>query len=153
MPKISDWGTIQSPELFQRLFFDEALIYASEHQRGPIAPLLAQSPAPYAGKVIVLLPESPTDSQQSLLNKILSACALSQNQIETSYGIQTKDSIRTFAGARLVLAFGALSDIEPNHMEQQHDIKFIPCQPLGSLETDASAKKLLWNSLKKSLLA
>lgn len=173
MSNISDWNSIRSHQLFQRFFFDEALFLASNPdpiqletstsvsantQSSTPVDALAQSPSlnstsVFEGKVIVLLPESPTDTQHVLLNKIAAACGLAQDQTYIQIGICGQDDFPQFLGARLILSFGALTNFDPDHQVHSDGIKYIPCLPLGRLETDANAKKILWNSLKSSILA
>jgi hypothetical protein len=88
-----------------------------------------------------------------LLNKITAACGLAQDQTHMHIGIFGQEDIPQFLGARLILSFGALTNIVPDHQAHSNGIKYIPCLPLGRLETDANAKKILWNSLKSSILA
>jgi len=169
----SDWNSISSHQLFQRFFFDEVLFLASDpdlkqQETSTSVDAQAQSSTPvdapaqppslnatsvFEGKVIVLLPESPTETQQALLNKITAACGLTQDQIHMQTGICSQDEIPQFLGARLILSFGALSNIEPDQLTHAHTTPYIPCLPLGRLETDANAKKILWNSLKSSILS
>jgi hypothetical protein len=163
MSNTSDWNSIRSHQLFQRFFFDEVLFLASDPDHKNVeteAPVDAPAQPPslnaasvFEGKLIVLLPESPTETQQALLNKITAACGLTQDQIHLQTGICSQDDIPQFLGARLILSFGALSNIEPDQLAHAHTIPYIPCLPLGRLETDANAKKILWSSLKSSILA
>jgi len=169
----SDWNSIRSHQLFQRFFYDEVLFLASDPDLkqpetstsvdaqaqsstpvdAPAQPPSLNAASVFEGKLIVLLPESPTETQQALLNKITAACGLTQDQIHMQTGICSQDDIPQFLGARLILSFGALSNIEPDQLAHAHTIPYIPCLPLGRLETDANAKKILWSSLKSSILA
>jgi|GEM_PF-2085410 len=169
----SDWNSIRSHQLFQRFFYDEVLFLASDPDLkqpetstsvdaqaqsstpvdAPAQPPSLNAASVFEGKLIVLLPESPTETQQALLNKITAACGLTQDQIHIHIGICGQDEIPQFLGARLILSFGALSNIEPDQLAHAHTIPYIPCLPLGRLETDANAKKILWNSLKSSILS
>jgi hypothetical protein len=173
MTSISDWNSIRSHQLFQRFFFDEVLFLASDPdprqlETSTSVGAYAQSSTPvdapaqspclnstsiFEEKVVVLLPESPTETQQVLLNKITAACGLAQDQTHMHIGIFGQEDIPQFLGARLILSFGALTNIVPDHQAHSNGIKYIPCLPLGRLETDANAKKILWNSLKSSILA
>ncbi len=173
MTNTSDWNSIRSHQLFQRFFFDEVLFLTSDPnlkrlvtstsvdavaQSSTPVDVPAQSPSSnstsvFEGKVIVLLPESPTETQQVLLNKITAACGLAQDQTHMHIGICVQEDIPQFLGARLILSFGALTNIVPDHQVHSDGIKYIPGLPLGRLETDANAKKILWNSLKSSILS
>jgi len=163
MSNTSDWNSIISHQLFQRFFFDEVLFLASDPDLRQLKTSTSvdahaqlqslNSTSVFEGKVIVLLPDSPTETQQALLNKITAACGLAQDQIHMQIGICGQDDIPQFLGARLILSFGALSNIEPDQLAHAHTIPYIPCLPLGRLETDANAKKTLWSSLKSSILA
>lgn len=173
MTNTSDWNSIRSHQLFQRFFFDEVLFLASDpNLKRPVTSTsvdeVAQSSAPvdvpaqspssnstsvFEGKVVVLVPESPTETQQVLLNKITAACGLAQDQTHMHIGICGQEDIPQFLGARLILSFGALTNIVPDHQVHSDGIKYIPGLPLGRLETDANAKKILWNSLKSSILS
>lgn len=173
MTNASDWNSIRSHQLFQRFFFDEVLFLASDPnlkrlvtstsvdavaQSSTPVDVPAQSPSSnstsvFEGKVVVLVPDSPTETQQVLLNKITAACGLAQDQTHMHIGICGQEDIPQFLGARLILSFGALTNIVPDHQVHSDGIKYIPGLPLGRLETDANAKKILWNSLKSSILS
>ena len=173
MHNTSDWKSIRSHQLFQRFFFDEVLFLASDPnlkrletstsvdavaQSSTPVDVSAQSPSSnstsvFEGKVVVLVPDSPTETQQVLLNKITAACGLAQDQTHMHIGICGQEDIPQFLGARLILSFGALTNIVPDHQVHSDGIKYIPGLPLGRLETDANAKKILWNSLKSSILS
>jgi hypothetical protein len=152
--KMSDsenWASLGHNKLFNRLFFNEELISTSERIRKPLDSTQEKTPSPYSGKVMVLLAEEPSESQKTLLSKIFMACGLTDNQTATLIGLHSLDSIRQFVEARLILSFGALQEIEASHLLHQEQLNYIPCLSLGQLELDASAKKLLWNSLKSAL--
>lgn len=173
MTNTSDWKSIRSHQLFQRFFFDEVLFLASDPnlkrlvtstsvdavaQSSTPVDVPAQSPSSnstsvFEGKVVVLVPDSPTETQQVLLNKITAACGLAQDQTHMHIGICGQEDIPQFLGARLILSFGALTNIVPDHQVHSDGIKYILGLPLGRLETDANAKKILWNSLKSSILS
>lgn len=173
MTNTSDWNSIRSHQLFQRFFFDEVLFLTSDPnlkrlvtstsvdavaQSSTPVDVPAQSPSSnstsvFEGKVVVLVPDSPTETQQVLLNKITAACGLAQDQTHMHIGICGQEDIPQFLGARLILSFGALTNIVPDHQVHSDGIKYIPGLPLGRLETDANAKKILWNSLKSSILS
>jgi len=151
MSESENWASLGQNKLFQRLFFDQELISASERIQKLPDSTPDKMPSSYKSKVMVLLTEEPSQSQKTLLGKIFSACGLTDNQTTTLIGLHSLHSIRQFAGARLLLSFGALPEIEADHLLHQEQLNYIPCLSLGQLETDASAKKLLWNSLKSAL--
>ena len=100
---------------------------------------------------MVLLAEEPTQAQMTLLNKIFAACGLADDHTTIQIGLHTLHSIKQFVGARLILSFGALQEIEASHLLHQEQLNYIPCLSLSQLEGGAAAKKLLWNSLKSAL--
>lgn len=145
------WAPLVRNRLFHGLFFAEDLILGSEEIHTPLNTRPEISTSAHADQFIVLLPEAPDHPRKAFLDKILTACGLAQNQTVTHTGHQTRESIGSFAEARLILSFGAIAELEPTHMRHQRITNLIACHSLARLEADAASKKLLWNSLKKAL--
>lgn len=102
----------------------------------------------WAGKVLVLTPEIPSESENRLLQKILSAVSLSENDfVHVHRSLPAKELIE-FESAKIILSFGAVQDFAADHQVRTKRITVIICSPLHALEQDVEAKKKLWISLK-----
>ena len=102
----------------------------------------------HAGKVVVLAQEKPTAAEISFLNKILAAVAVEPASVVYIYQKFMARELSTFASAKIVLSFGAVSDFEPDHQVRSKAITVIIAKSLAGLEQDVEAKKKLWLSMK-----
>lgn len=136
---------------FQALFYDETLILADGN--GARAGQSGDTPRPdsWQQKLVLLLPAEPDGAALTLLEKILGACGLTLAQVFVHYGTLPMAAVQSFTGARLLLSFGALDGLTPDHQLHKSGVNFIATYALDRLETDASAKKMLWKSLKDAL--
>lgn len=105
-------------------------------------------PVDWGGKVLVLTPEIPSESENILLQKVLSAVSLSANDfVHIQRSLQAKELIE-FESAKIILSFGAVHDFAADHQVRSKRITVIISSPLHALEQDVEAKKKLWLSLK-----
>ncbi|MBM3919357.1 MAG: hypothetical protein FJ344_07645 [Sphingomonadales bacterium] len=153
MVDFMEWRELGSKKLFHSFFFDQELVATTVFT--PLKKVTSEETdsLSWTDKVVLLLHSVPSDSQKVLLDKILVACGLLPQQIFTQTCAIPIESIDQFVGARLILSFGALIGVDPDHQIHELKINTIPCLSLDRLESDASAKKLLWNSLKSTLLS
>lgn len=102
----------------------------------------------HAGKVVVITAEKPSAAEISLLNKILAAVAVSPTTVVHIHQKFAARELSTFASARIILSFGAVTDFEPDHQVRSKAITVIIAKSLAQLEQDLTAKKKLWESMK-----
>lgn len=102
----------------------------------------------HAGKVVVITAEKPSDAEISFLNKILAAVAVAPTTVLHIHQKFAARELSTFASAKIILSFGAVTDFEPDHQVRSKAITVIIAKSLAQLEQDLAAKKKLWESMK-----
>lgn len=102
----------------------------------------------HAGKVVVITAEKPTAAELSFLNKILAAVAVAPTTVVHIHQKFAARELSTFASAKIILSFGAVTDFEPDHQVRSKAITVIIAKSLAQLEQDLTAKKKLWESMK-----
>jgi DNA polymerase III psi subunit len=114
-------------------------------------------------KYLVLLSEAPdsNDTRQTLLQGILDACRIGASDVNIIPAFRQDgdaNTLREIYGASFVILFGVEpGDIRlpvyfPHFQPQQHDgVTYLTSPGLTDLQNDKTAKKLLWESLRKAL--
>lgn len=104
--------------------------------------------ANWGGKVLVLTPQSPNESELALLLKVLSAVALADSDyVHINRSLKARELI-AFESAKIILSFGAVTDFMPDHLVRSKQITVVISSPLSTLINDLDAKKKLWASMK-----
>lgn len=102
----------------------------------------------WLNKVVVLLPPEPSIKEVQFLHKILAASAVTDEQVYLQEKIYQARGLAVFAGSRLVLSFGAVSDFVADYQLRSKAITVIMADKLSVVETDLEAKKKLWAAMK-----
>ena len=99
-------------------------------------------------KVLVLLAQEPAEKEEVLLNNILKAVGLSEQEVDRIYEHPAK--FNELKGTQLLLSFhtsyAPKSSYEINVL---NGIQVIYAHDLSTLEQNISFKKALWGNLKK----
>lgn len=99
-------------------------------------------------KVVVLLPPEPSIKEVQLLHKILAASGITDDQVSIQEKLFQAKSLGQFAGSRIVLSFGAVTDFQADYQLRSKAITVIMADKLAHIEADVEAKKKLWAVMK-----
>lgn len=104
--------------------------------------------ASWQNKVVVLLPPEPSIKEVQFLHKILAASGISDDQVFLQEKVYQARGLALFAGSRMVLSFGAVSDFKADYQIRSKAITVIMADRLSVVEADLEAKKKLWAAMK-----
>lgn len=104
--------------------------------------------ASWQNKVVVLLPPEPSIKEVQFLHKILAASGISDDQVFLQEKVYQARGLALFAGSRVVLSFGAVSDFKADYQLRSKAITVIMADRLSVVEADLEAKKKLWAAMK-----
>lgn len=102
----------------------------------------------WQNKVVVLLPPEPSIKEVQFLHKILAASGISDNQVFLQEKVYQARGLALFAGSRMVLSFGAVSDFQADYQIRSKAITVIMAERLSIVDADLEAKKKLWAAMK-----
>lgn len=104
--------------------------------------------ASWQNKVVVLLPPEPSIKEVQFLHKILAASGISDDQVFLQEKVYQARGLALFAGSRMVLSFGAVSDFKADYQLRSKAITVIMADRLSVVDADLEAKKKLWAAMK-----
>lgn len=109
---------------------------------------IVSTEASLQNKVVVLLPPEPSIKEVQFLHKILAASGISDDQVFLQEKVYQARGLALFAGSRMVLSFGAVSDFKADYQLRSKAITVIMADRLSVVDADIEAKKKLWAAMK-----